>query len=150
PLRSYISDRLTAHAVRLRHGPWLALGSPGWAIAVEDLAILLDEGGHIRRDVFLGENGRHRTLRLAGSAIDALVGMDVELILTLVDAIHGTHVHTGAVLDSNACLDNHVRHCGNSSGVSIRRLRRIQAHIRVGIRRRVGWRKGRRRAWVGL
>jgi hypothetical protein len=59
------------------------------------------------RDVILGEDGRHRAHRLAGRAVHALVGLDVEHPPALVDAIYRTLVHAGPVLhvDAGLCYD---------------------------------------------
>src|SRR2546421_440960 len=54
-----------------------------------------------------------RTLGLAGTAIDALVGVDVELILALVDTVHRTDIHAGAILQIDARLGDNVRHRGS-------------------------------------
>src|SRR5215208_651176 len=97
--------------------PSLPLRPSRRRVAVEYFFILLYEGYHVGRHVLFGKNRRHRALGLAGAAVDALVGMDVELVLALVDAVHGTDIHARAVLDPDACLDDHIRHCGQSSGV---------------------------------
>ena len=91
------------------------LRSARWAVAVEDFFILLDVGRHVRRDILFGEDGRDRALRLACAAVDAFVGVDVELVLTLVDAVHWTDIDAGPVLDPDAGLDDHVSHCRASS-----------------------------------
>src|SRR6476661_5578385 len=96
----------------------LSLRAARRGVAGEHVPVLLYERGHGRRDILLREDGGDGTLRLASATIDALVGVDVQLVLALVDAVHGAHVHTGAVLDSDAGLDDHVRHSGDSSGVS--------------------------------
>src|SRR5262249_58061712 len=72
--------------------------------------VLGDISLHISRHVFLGKDGRHRALRLARTAIDALVGMDIKLVVPFVDAVHWTNVYAGPVLNSNASFHNHVRH----------------------------------------
>jgi hypothetical protein len=36
--------------------------------------------------------------------------MDIELILTLIDAVHRTDIHAGSILDSDAGFDDHVSH----------------------------------------
>ena len=73
----------------------LAFGASGWIVALEDFLVLRDVARELGRHVFLGEDGRHRALRLARTAVDALVGMDVELVFALVDAIDRAHVHAG-------------------------------------------------------
>src|SRR5436190_22763725 len=65
-----------------------------------------------------GEDRLDRAGRHAGTAVDALVGMDVELfdggelglVLPRVDAVDGTHVHAGAVLGADALFGDHVSH----------------------------------------
>src|SRR5699024_5959535 len=51
-----------------------------------------------------------RAHRLAGAAVDALVGVDVEHALALVDAVHGTLLDAGQVLEVHTGLRDHVRH----------------------------------------
>jgi hypothetical protein len=36
--------------------------------------------------------------------------MDIQLVLSFVDAVHRTHIHAGAVFHPDARLDDHVRH----------------------------------------
>ncbi len=52
--------------------------------------------------------------RLARTAVDALVGVDVEHPVALVDAVDGTFVDAGAVFDIDARKGDDVRHvcCG--------------------------------------
>src|SRR2546422_1228201 len=71
----------------------------------------------LRRRVFLREDRRDRALRLAGPAVDALVRVNVELVLPLVDAVHRAHVYAGAILHADAGFRDDVRHAW-SSGVS--------------------------------
>ena len=51
-----------------------------------------------------------RADRLAGAAVDAFVGVDVERALTLVDAVDGALVDAGAVLDVDARQRDDVGH----------------------------------------
>src|SRR2546426_6494521 len=81
--------------------------------ALEDVAVLRDVRLPLRRRVFLREDRGDRTLGLAGTAIDALVGVDVELILALVDTVHRTDIHAGAILQIDARLGDNVRHRGS-------------------------------------
>jgi FSR family fosmidomycin resistance protein-like MFS transporter len=62
------------------------------------------------RHVVLGEDRRDGADRNAGVAVHALVGLDVEHPGTFVDAVDGTLVHAGLVLDVDAGLGDHVRH----------------------------------------
>src|SRR5829696_2478889 len=58
----------------------------------------------------LGEDRLDRTLGLAGTAIDALLWIDDEDPLELVDAVDGAYVHAGEVFDVDAGLGDDVRH----------------------------------------
>jgi len=62
------------------------------------------------RHILFGEDRRHRTLRLARPAIDALVRMDVQLVLALIDAIDRTDVDARLVLGIDAGFGNDVGH----------------------------------------
>src|SRR4051812_45872592 len=52
----------------------------------------------------------HRAHRLAGAAVDALLGVDVALAVPLVDAVDGALVHAGLVVDVDAGAGDHVGH----------------------------------------
>src|SRR5690348_18409759 len=80
-----------------------ALRTSGRRVTVEHFAVLLDVRSHVGRDVLFREDGRHRAFRLARPAVDTLIGVDVELVFTLVDAVDRAHIHASAILDSNAC-----------------------------------------------
>src|SRR6266446_4036162 len=67
--------------------------------------------------VVLWEDGLGRTDRLAGAAVDALVGMDDEEIGAFVEAVHGTDGHAVGVLAKDARLGNDEGH-----GPSTRRV----------------------------
>src|SRR5215204_3788282 len=90
--------------------------SAGWASgrrrAGEHVAVLLDERLLLRRHVLLREDRRDRALRLARAAVDALVGVDVELVRPLVDAVDGADVDAGLVLDADAGFGDDVGHGG--------------------------------------
>src|ERR1019366_10787624 len=60
--------------------------------------------------VILVEDGFHGADRFAGTAVDALVGVDVQRTLTLIDAVDRTLLDAGLVLDVNTWLGDHVRH----------------------------------------
>src|SRR5260370_380936 len=108
---------------------WLAWRARG----LEGVPVLRDIGLPLRWRVFLREDRRHRALGLARAAVDALVGMDVELVLALVDAVHRTNVHAGSVFDVDAGFRDDVRHpdgsrrCSATGGVSHRQTW-ISAH----------------------
>src|ERR671932_1815601 len=70
---------------------------------------------HILGDLVLGVDRLDRALRLTGTAIDALFGVDQELIPTVVDAVHRTHLNAALVLRADAGLGYDVGHCGSSS-----------------------------------
>src|SRR5665811_1261285 len=55
-------------------------------------------------------DGLDRADRLTGTTVDALIGVDVESALTLVDAVDRAFLDTGLVLDVNTRLGDHVRH----------------------------------------
>src|SRR3984893_19106041 len=82
------------------------------------LRVALGESGPLLRQIVQRENGRDRTHRNAGAAIDAFHRIDVEhlflaerrLIFLGMNAIHRAGVHTGGVLGSDARLCNHVCH----------------------------------------
>jgi len=64
---------------------------------VEVNIILGDELVPLLRHFVIRKDRVDGTLRNASAAIDALFRVDVELILTLVNAIDGTYVHAGRV-----------------------------------------------------
>src|ERR671932_1118113 len=65
---------------------------------------------HILGDLILGVDRFDRALRLAGTAIDALFGVDQELIPAVVDAVHRTHLDAALVLRADAGLGYNVGH----------------------------------------
>src|SRR3990170_1778753 len=86
---------------------------PGSRLVLEpegvDLGVLLLALGH----VVLGEDGGDGAGRLAGTAVDALVGVDIELAVyafLVVDAVHWTDVDAGLVENVDARVDDDVRH----------------------------------------
>src|SRR5664280_3768360 len=58
-----------------------------------------DEGLPLGRESILGEDRLDRALRFAGAAVDALLGIDDEDAIGLVDAVDGADVDAGPVLD---------------------------------------------------
>jgi 3-oxoadipate enol-lactonase len=88
----------------------LTLGSAWGGITVENVFILFDERRLIRRNILFRKNRGHRALRLARTAVDAFIGMNIELVLTFIDAVHRTHVYTGSILHSDAGFDDHIGH----------------------------------------
>src|SRR5260221_12800761 len=70
------------------------------------------------RDQVSGEDGLHRTGRLAGAAVDAGLGVDVQhrlrlkgtLLLAGMDAVNRADLDASGVLRVHARLSDHVRH----------------------------------------
>src|SRR6478609_522021 len=77
---------------------------------VEDLTIDDTVGMHFRGKIVLVEDGLHRADRLARPAVDAFVGVDVQLAGTLVDAVDRALLDARLVLDVDARLGNHIGH----------------------------------------
>src|SRR5574341_764146 len=84
---------------------------------LEELLVLLDVGLELVRRVLFGEDGRHRAFGLAGAAVYALVRVDVEHVLTLVDAVHRADVYTAPILHPNARLGDDIGHSVSSAGM---------------------------------
>jgi hypothetical protein len=93
----------------------------GVALAVDGVG--LDEVLLMRRcrvDAFV--DGRDRARRHAGTAVDALLGMDIHqgrggilgLILPRVDAVDGAHVHAGGVLGLDTRVSDDEGHARES------------------------------------
>src|SRR4029450_9832385 len=76
----------------------------------EELLVERDEVCGLFGRLALGEDRRRRAHRLAGPAVDTLVGVDEELVRPLIDAVHRADLDAGLVLDVDARLDDHVRH----------------------------------------
>src|SRR5438093_9807932 len=79
---------------------------------LEVVGVDLDEVLPLRRHLVLGEDGVDRALRLAGAAVDALIRVDVVLLVVVgrVDAVDGADGHATGVLDSDAGFRNDVGH----------------------------------------
>src|SRR5207237_10274169 len=86
--------------VRQSLGNWrsLPVGPSRRGGTLEHFAVDLDVFLEVRRYILFRKDRGHRALGLAGPTIDALVGMYVELIGTLIDAVDRTHVDACAVL----------------------------------------------------
>src|SRR3954463_14718130 len=91
-------------------------GATGAAQVGEELHVRVVEVLPLVRDVVLVVDGLHRAHRLAGAAVDALVGMDVEHPVALVDAVHRTLVDARLVEHIDTGLSDHVRHGGSLPG----------------------------------
>ncbi len=79
------------------------------------VGVLRDVAGPLRGNFRVRENRRDRTLRLARPAIDALVRVDVELILALVDAVNGANFNSARIICTDAGLSNDVSHAKQRS-----------------------------------
>src|SRR3989338_996634 len=91
---------------------------------LKPVGVYLDEVFPLVWACGLLKNRLYRTNRLASSAINAFLRIDVELLflrelLSLVfcrmDAIYRTDIHTGGIFDVDAGLGNHVGHLISSS-----------------------------------
>ena len=71
-------------------------------------AVLFDVGGPLGRHVGVREDGGDGTLGLTCAAVDALVGMDVVLVFTLVYAVDRTHLNAARDLRPDARLGDAV------------------------------------------
>src|ERR1019366_8990692 len=69
-------------------------------------------------DVVLVEDGLHRADRLAGAAVHALVRVDIEHALALVDAVDRAFLDARPVEHIDAWLRNDVRHVGTPLSVN--------------------------------
>src|SRR4051812_19110741 len=76
----------------------------------EESFVLLDVLVPLLRDGILGEDRLDRAFGLAGTAVDALLRIDEELIRALVDAVHGAHVDAGPIFGVEAGLCDYVSH----------------------------------------
>src|SRR5215218_1705917 len=107
-------------------------GAAGRADVVEELDVrLVVVGPHLGEVVFVVDR-LDRAHRFAGSAVDALVGVDVERAFTLVDAVDGAFVDAGAVFDVDARQGDDIGHGGSLSS------RRAGTPVYAGWRRADG------------
>src|SRR5262249_47047224 len=79
-------------------------------VVLEELLVDLDVVLPLLRGLVLGEDRLDRAHRLAGAAVDALLGVDVEHRLPLVDAVNRAHLHAGLVFHADARLGNDIGH----------------------------------------
>src|SRR5574341_1065668 len=77
---------------------------------LEVVVVLGDEALPLLRHVGFLEDGRHRTFGLAGAAVDAFLGLDIELVGPLIDAVHGAGIDAGAVDGADAGFGDDVGH----------------------------------------
>ena len=73
-------------------------------------AVLLDVAGPLGGNIGIREDGLHGTLGFAGTAVDALIWMNVVLIVALVDAVHRADLDATRVLGPDAGLRDDVCH----------------------------------------
>jgi S1-C subfamily serine protease len=98
--------------------------------------VALDKGGPLRRDVAVVEDRLHGTLRHAGLAVDALVRVDVQLRLVLVEAVARTDRHAVGVLAVPTRFAHDERHRLPPVDEScLGRLPLTHARCRSGVRR---------------
>src|SRR5712692_7202350 len=76
----------------------------------EKLPVQLNEVLPLHRRLVLGEDRLHWADRLTGPTVDALIGMDEELVRALVDAVDWADLHAGLILYADARLGDDVRH----------------------------------------
>lgn len=80
------------------------------------IGVDLDIFGPLFGDIFVPEDGFDGAGRLAGSAIDAFIGVDIEhfsglvfgFILARVDAIDGADIDAGGILGADAGFSDDV------------------------------------------
>jgi hypothetical protein len=77
---------------------------------LEEVDVLGYVALHLLRNLVLGVDGLNRALRLTRPAVNALLGVDHELIPTVVDAVDRTDLDTGLVLGTYTRLRNDVGH----------------------------------------
>src|SRR5882672_4036110 len=68
-------------------------------VVLEELLVDLGEVLTLLQKFVFREDRLHRAHRLTGAAVDAFVGMDVQHVRPLVDAVDGADLHTRLVLD---------------------------------------------------
>src|SRR5258708_2792828 len=93
-------------------------GAAGGAELVEELGVLNGELRPLVGHVVFVEDRLDRADRLAGAAVDALVGVDVEHPLAFVDAVDRAFLDAALVLDVDARLGDHIRH-GRSASLGV-------------------------------
>src|SRR5690606_2175919 len=89
--------------------------------SVGERSILFDVVRPLRRNVGIGKDGLDWALWLAGAAVDALVGVDVVLIVRLVDTIDRADLDAAGVLGADTRFGDHVRHISSSGSGTVRK-----------------------------
>src|SRR5680860_280395 len=120
--RAVLSALLLVLLRRQRHDQGVVLrdlaelgGATGASQVVEELDVGLVEVLPLLRCVVLVEDGLDRADRLAGATVDALVRVNVERALTLVDAVDRAFLDTSLVLDVDTRLGDDISHSEWSS-----------------------------------
>src|SRR4051812_3055391 len=85
-------------------------GTAGGTQVLEELHIGLVVIGPFIGDIVLVVDGFHRADGFAGSAVDALVRVDVEGSFTLIDAVNRALFDACLVFDIHAWLRDYIRH----------------------------------------
>src|SRR6266851_5641648 len=92
--------------------------------AVNVTLVCLNVSVPFLRHIFLREDGRHRTDRNTGTAVNALTGIDIQLrhfierrasivigaAFRRMDTIHRAYIHTRGILGSNTRFGNDIGH----------------------------------------
>src|SRR5829696_2767816 len=96
----------------------LAKGSKTLCNLLEVVCGLCGVALHIVGDFVLGVDGLDRTLGLAGAAIDALFGVDHEVVAGVVDAVYRADLDATLVLGADTRLRDHIGQSASSLNVS--------------------------------
>jgi hypothetical protein len=102
---AWLLGALFGWCVRRFHGSAGCVG-----VLLEPLGVHLGEVRPFGGDVVGREDGIDGTCREASVAVNALFRVDVELLLTFVDAVDRTLVDTCTVFDSDTWLSDDVSH----------------------------------------
>jgi hypothetical protein len=100
------------------------------ALAAEVSGVLFLEVGPLLGKVISGEDRRDRADWNAGAAVDALDGIDEELIVGFatglvslgVNAVYGAGVYTGAILGADTGFCDYICHLSNLLGDTVSNL----------------------------
>ena len=104
-LRRHGRKKLGVHCLRAELG-----GTAGGSQRGEELCVGRRVVLPLRGDVILVEDGLHGAHRLTRTAVDALVGLDVEHAVALVDAVDGALLDAGLVLQVHTGKGDDVGH----------------------------------------
>src|SRR5918992_4444425 len=81
---------------------------------VVELGGLGDVVLHVFGDLIVGVDGLHRALGQAHGAVDALLGVDHEVVALVVDAVNRAHRYASSVLRADTRFGYNVGHYGSS------------------------------------